>query len=269
MTSREYTEPVKQLLTYGSARDSINQWPDYLALGFTEQHVDELIAMVTDEDLYWSDHESKEIWASLHAWRTLGQLKAVKAIEPLLTLFDKRRDDDWVYEELPEVFAMHGAVAIEPLENYLADSAHNEWSHVAVINALRKIAEQNPEEQPRCVDIFAERLNSYAVNTDIFNTFLIDALVGLEDVEHIDLIEKAFAADAVDCAVRGDFEDVQIDLGLLEERITPKRNYLLEQMMQYSGSVSKTIVKENKIGRNDPCPCGSGKKYKKCCLNKE
>ena len=26
-----------------------------------------------------------------------------------------------------------------------------------------------------------------------------------------------------------------------------------------------TIVKEKKIGRNDPCPCGSGKKYKKCC----
>ncbi len=24
-----------------------------------------------------------------------------------------------------------------------------------------------------------------------------------------------------------------------------------------------------KIGRNDPCPCGSGKKYKKCCLDKE
>jgi len=25
---------------------------------------------------------------------------------------------------------------------------------------------------------------------------------------------------------------------------------------------------EQKVGRNDPCPCGSGKKYKKCCLNK-
>jgi tetratricopeptide (TPR) repeat protein len=24
-----------------------------------------------------------------------------------------------------------------------------------------------------------------------------------------------------------------------------------------------------KIGRNDPCPCGSGKKYKKCCLQKD
>ena len=28
---------------------------------------------------------------------------------------------------------------------------------------------------------------------------------------------------------------------------------------------SGTIVKPKKIGRNDPCPCGSGKKYKKCC----
>jgi len=28
---------------------------------------------------------------------------------------------------------------------------------------------------------------------------------------------------------------------------------------------SNTIVKDKKIGRNDPCPCGSGKKYKKCC----
>lgn len=28
---------------------------------------------------------------------------------------------------------------------------------------------------------------------------------------------------------------------------------------------SKTVVKDKLPGRNDPCPCGSGKKYKKCC----
>ena len=28
---------------------------------------------------------------------------------------------------------------------------------------------------------------------------------------------------------------------------------------------SNTVVREKKIGRNDPCPCGSGKKYKFCC----
>ncbi|MDD3313076.1 preprotein translocase subunit SecA [Pseudodesulfovibrio sp.] len=41
--------------------------------------------------------------------------------------------------------------------------------------------------------------------------------------------------------------------------------------LEYAGSDSageqkpRQVVKEPKIGRNDPCPCGSGKKYKKCC----
>ena len=31
----------------------------------------------------------------------------------------------------------------------------------------------------------------------------------------------------------------------------------------------RSFMPSGKIGRNDPCPCGSGKKYKNCCLNKE
>lgn len=27
----------------------------------------------------------------------------------------------------------------------------------------------------------------------------------------------------------------------------------------------QTVVAENKVGRNEPCPCGSGLKFKKCC----
>ena len=27
----------------------------------------------------------------------------------------------------------------------------------------------------------------------------------------------------------------------------------------------KTVIAEKKVGRNEPCPCGSGKKFKKCC----
>ena len=38
-----------------------------------------------------------------------------------------------------------------------------------------------------------------------------------------------------------------------------RKNFTKEQKK------SRTIVKAKKIGRNDPCPCGSGKKYKKCC----
>ena len=43
--------------------------------------------------------------------------------------------------------------------------------------------------------------------------------------------------------------------------ITPERQKELYKEEKRSG----TIVKEKKIGRNDPCPCGSGKKYKHCC----
>ncbi|MCR8745821.1 SEC-C metal-binding domain-containing protein [Romboutsia lituseburensis] len=35
--------------------------------------------------------------------------------------------------------------------------------------------------------------------------------------------------------------------------------------LQKSYKTSKTVVKEDRVGRNDACPCGSGKKYKKCC----
>jgi len=31
-------------------------------------------------------------------------------------------------------------------------------------------------------------------------------------------------------------------------------------------ALRKPYKAPKKIGRNDPCPCGSGKKYKKCCL---
>jgi hypothetical protein len=35
------------------------------------------------------------------------------------------------------------------------------------------------------------------------------------------------------------------------------------------GKTQQPIIKEKKPGRNDPCPCGSGKKYKKCCMDKD
>jgi preprotein translocase subunit SecA len=46
-----------------------------------------------------------------------------------------------------------------------------------------------------------------------------------------------------------------------------KRRELDQARMAGSGDQGpvQQIVKGDKVGRNDPCPCGSGKKYKKCC----
>ncbi len=43
-------------------------------------------------------------------------------------------------------------------------------------------------------------------------------------------MEKAFAEEKVDLTIQGDWEDVQIELGLLDERQTPAKNYLMENL---------------------------------------
>jgi SEC-C motif-containing protein len=42
---------------------------------------------------------------------------------------------------------------------------------------------------------------------------------------------------------------------------TDRRWYFVEGEMRKNAPA----VRETRVGRNDPCPCGSGKKYKKCC----
>src|SRR5262249_22490558 len=131
-TSRNYSPPVDQLLSYGEVEHSSREdWPDYQQLGLGPEQIPDLIRMATDQELRWADSESQEVWAPLHAWRTLGQLRAESAIEPLLreheTLIE---DDDWALEELPEVFGLIGPAALPPLAAYLADDLSEETSRI-------------------------------------------------------------------------------------------------------------------------------------------
>jgi preprotein translocase subunit SecA len=43
----------------------------------------------------------------------------------------------------------------------------------------------------------------------------------------------------------------------------------IESESNDKATVRVPFVRSDKVGRNEPCPCGSGKKYKKCCLLKE
>ena len=61
-------------------------------------------------------------------------------------------------------------------------------------------------------------------------------------------------------------------------RIAPKQEVKREKVAKETGTAaaSQTVVKKQpvrnaakKVGPNDPCPCGSGKKYKKCCMQKD
>jgi preprotein translocase subunit SecA len=63
-------------------------------------------------------------------------------------------------------------------------------------------------------------------------------------------------------AARSAFEDVT-------RKIQKKKDREMAELQFVGGEggagTNAPVVKSNKVGRNDPCPCGSGKKYKKCC----
>ena len=62
-------------------------------------------------------------------------------------------------------------------------------------------------------------------------------------------------------------EETDPELAAQLQRIVSGKHETIKALYQHGDDfifVPKQI-KTNKIGRNDPCPCGSGKKAKKCC----
>ena len=221
-TKQTYPEPVAGLMTLGDVRDK-TEWRDYLALGFTEQHVPDLCRMILDEGLWWADSESDEVWSAIHAWRTLAQLRAESAIPCLIELLGRvdDYDDDWTRTELPVVFGHLGQASLEPLRRFLADSDQGLWARTAAAHSLVEIGQRHPALRAECVAALSGQLQHFAQQADNFNGFLIGYLIDLQGVEAAPVIEQAFAANKVDILLQGDWEDVQIYLGLLAERTTP------------------------------------------------
>lgn len=231
MTSA-YSSPVDRLLTLGEAR--LNDWPDYVAtFGLDAGHVPELIRMATDESLNSSDGESSEVWAPLHAWRALGQLHAGPAVEPLSKMLAAADSyDDWAHDELPIVLGMIGPAAIPNLERIFDDDQLDVSSRSGAVRGLAAVAEHHSASRDAAVDVLMGRLERFESQDIELTTWLVHELTELQVTEAASLIEKAFAADRVDISLHGDWEDVQIDLGLLEERRTPRPDYMANYRRQ-------------------------------------
>jgi len=220
-----YQPPVDKLLTYGESNlMTPDEWPDYRELGIGPEHIPNLIRMATDEELNEADSESREVWAPIHAWRALGQLRAVEAVEPLLGLFDRLEYDDWVNEELPDVFGMIGPAALPVLAGYIADLSHNDSSRISAIASIKNIGKRWPDAKSESIALLEERLKRFEENEPDVNGFLVLALVELEAREVAPVIERAFDKGYVDPIVMGDWDDVQVEFGLKSaEEVAQKR----------------------------------------------
>lgn len=276
----DYFDPVAQLLSYGacSPKRRHEKWPDYLKLGLTEDDVPDLIRMVSDSDLNRADSSSLDVWAPVHAWRALGQLRAEKAARPLVTLFQEYEDDDWLRSELPKVFSLIGPGAIATLEAFLENESVKPLNRITIPACLERIAEAHADHRDACIGVLVRQLRKYVANDETLNAFIVLSLAELQAIEAIDVIRKAFSRECVDLVVQGDLEDVEIMMGLRLRRSTPR-----PRLHQLLGPAGQNLIAglgiddghaeqfserhHRKVGRNAPCPCGSGKKFKKCCLH--
>ena len=261
----DYSQPVSKLLTLGDVREQ-REWLDHQALGFGPEHVPDLIRMALDTQLYYGGPEGNWGWAPIHAWRALGQLRAEEAVAPLTNLLPRidEYDDDWVGEELPEVFGMIGPAAIPVLSSYLANEDHGLWARVAAAHGLFKIGEHYPETREACIVALRAVLQHFHHNDPTLNGFLISFLLDLDAVETASLMKQAFDAKAVDLLVVGDWEDVFIEGGLPDDWETsdPQLDPLSAPFESEIASETPKLQAEQRlreIGRNDPCWCGSGK----------
>ena len=80
---------------------------------------------------------------------------------------------------------------------------------------------------------------------------------------------EALAEDLVEAFMGGDVEDIEIEMGLRKYRSTPPpRRDVPGFGLGFERAAARTgpVRLGPKIGRNEPCPCGSRKKFKKCCM---
>ena len=67
-----------------------------------------------------------------------------------------------------------------------------------------------------------------------------------------------------------DTQTGEIVPGMLAEELRKRFGKTFGQRLKpINIPLTEKQVHEMKIGRNDPCPCGSGKKFKRCCLHSQ
>ena len=266
MSHLEMKNKINRLLEFGDPRTikKHGQWPDYLQYGFTDEDIPTLIELVTDPAFDDRPSDDNAIWGPLHAWRILGQLKSTKAIQPLIEMFDS-----WAIDELPKVIGMIGSSAIKPLAAYSKEKNHPEFALIIALDGLKEIAIVQPEFRIEVLDVYRQYMLEPDLTMGLLNGLIMASLLNLKATELIDEIRKMFSQDCVEIGIAGDLEDIEIDLGLRIKRTTSKPSYgIFPGLLNEMGNSSETFVQEKtKVGRNDPCPCDSGKKYKKCCLH--
>lgn len=280
------------------ALDSVKtQWAQALP------HLDNLMARFTAGEEVDAAAESLLFYAVL----LLAEQGESSRFNALLALCDpgpalqKKLDSilgDAVTELLPTIFYVLANAQPQPLISLINSDTADEFVKLAAIHALFAQLESNQITSAIIVSELKSLITSldqhrhsyalcdltyYAIRFD-FNT-VQQQLMQLAKSRRIDdestlrraikswsapgYFETALASEHV----KTQFAVAQIKHWHCFERTKAERQREEEKILQaladiqQKGFVAAPVREGDKIGRNDACPCGSGKKYKKCCLN--
>ena len=237
-----------------------------LALG--EQAIPQLLAVLTSPTLA-NQNDPGEGWAPLHAARLLGELRALSAIESLLDVLYDSDPVEYLYSALIDALAAMGPPALE-----LLLAAQARFEKPGEMNPIPTILCKLGVPDPR---IFAVLLAGLQTDPSIGASnlaeygdpaalpYLMQALDAYRltstdsPIEHHAVIELTSA-----------IEELGGELSLAQRAKAsaadaPRRRFA-EILTRAAERMPTTGLPASKVGRNHPCPCGSGKKYKKCHL---
>lgn len=211
-------------------------------------------------DIVMEEELNKE-WFSFNGILTvymIGLLQMEKYIPVLASLLDS--DDDILLEEVSAaLISFQSNEVVEAVKPYLSNSD-------SVIYASSIVENIKSEE---AVEALREAYRNVKEETD--QDILFEALCHQLSLEALPEINTHMEKDnfsgmvEIEPVIYGYYSLMGIDHPNMEVW----RKVGMEQEMNYrkikAQSMVQPGVKVTKVGRNEPCPCGSGKKYKKCC----
>jgi hypothetical protein len=244
----------------------------------------------------------------IHAVMLLAELRAEESLPKLLEVLRQDEDflgfwfDDHLTETIWEAIYHIGNNQLDVLKQFVQEPGLYTYVKTAVSRAVGQINYHQPERKEEVVQWYSDVLDFF--NSSIFDDNVIDTeVIGLIIWEVIDLrydkllpvIKDLYSKQYVPEGMTGDYRSVERDIKKAQryphkedllnmadryKRITTTWAGYREENEPFLGKdvdddfnfknfpISEPVQTAPKIGRNEPCPCGSGKKYKKCCMDK-
>ena len=233
-----------------------------------------------DDDDAYEDGSDDAIFYAMYLLAECRVKQAFPHLARLLT-FDEDYTDYLLGDTLTEDFGSILASVTLPgdipqIQAIVEDEDLGLFQRLAALDAMRVLFVEGAYSRDSYATYLRHLLETYQADPE-FLAHVITACERICEQSLLPLIESLYEADLVDEYVTGidEVRDGMLsgepEAVLLQKLKESRYNCYINDTIGLLESWAYFSTRPDygrKVGRNEPCPCGSGKKYKKCCLLK-